>query len=97
MAVRIVEFSGDNLDLVDGLCLHPDDPHKMLEVMTPYMEARKVWLQDMVIKGLHLAVALGADEQKLGLMECVPIEQAAEAVRGANSLFINCLWVLPAG
>ncbi|HHY34859.1 MAG TPA: GNAT family N-acetyltransferase [Firmicutes bacterium] len=94
--IRIQEFRGDNPDLIDGLCLHPDDPEEMLEVMTPYMEARKRWLRETAGKGLRLAVALGPEGQKLGLMECVPIELAAEAVRGENSLFINCLWVLPA-
>ncbi|MEW6228989.1 MAG: GNAT family N-acetyltransferase [Bacillota bacterium] len=95
MTVRIVEFSGENPELVEGLCLHPSDPRKMLEVMTPYMEVRRRWLQGMVRKGLRVAVALGADGEKQGLVECVPVEWAAEPVSGEESLFINCLWVLP--
>lgn len=95
MTVRIVEFDGQNPDLVEGLCLHPEDPPEMLEVMTPYMEVRKQWLRDMAAKGLGVAVALGAAGEKLGLVEFVPIEWAAEPINGEGSLFINCLWVLP--
>lgn len=95
MTVRIVEFSGDSPELVEGLCLHPDDPPRMLRVMTPYMEQRKAWLQRMVDRGLRVAIALGEEGEKQGLMEYVPIEWAAEPVNGEGCLFINCLWVLP--
>ncbi|MDI7249774.1 MAG: GNAT family N-acetyltransferase [Bacillota bacterium] len=95
MTVRIVEFSGDHPELVEGLCLHPDDPPRMLRVMTPYMEQRKAWLRRMVDRGLRVAIALGEDGEKRGLLEYVPIEWAAEPVNGEGSLFINCLWVLP--
>lgn len=95
MAIRIVEFPGEAPQLVEGLCVHPDDPPRMLEVMTPYMEVRKRWLQDMAEKGLWVAVAVGTDGGKQGMVECVPIEWAAEPVSGEGSLFINCLWVLP--
>lgn len=93
--VRIVEFHGDDMGLIEGLCLLPDDPPEMLKVMTPYMEARKGWLQGMVRKGLWVAVALDADGEKQGLVECVPVKWAAEPISGEESLFINCLWVLP--
>lgn len=33
--IYIREFKGDNLDLVDGLCLHPDDPEEMLSRGSP--------------------------------------------------------------
>lgn len=92
---RIVEFPGEAPELVEGLCVHPDDPPMMLGVMTPYMNVRKRWLHDMAGKGLWVAVAFGADGEKQGLAECVPIEWAAEPVSGDGSLFINCLWVLP--
>ncbi|MDI7246963.1 MAG: GNAT family N-acetyltransferase [Bacillota bacterium] len=95
MNVRIEEWSVENPQLIEGLCLHPSDPRKMLEVMAPHMEARKRWLQGMAGKGLRVAVATGADGEKQGLVEYVPIEWAAEPVAGSGSLFINCLWVLP--
>ena len=30
-----------------------------------------------------------------GLIEYLPIEMALEPVKGENSLFINCIWILP--
>lgn len=52
MTIRIVEFSGENPELVDGLGLHPNDPPKMLRVMSPYMEVRKDWLRRMSMVGV---------------------------------------------
>lgn len=95
MTVRIEEWSVENSQLIEGLCLHPSDPKKMREVMGPHMEARKRWLQGMAGKGLRVAVATRADGEKQGLVEYVPIEWAAEPVEGDGALFINCLWVLP--
>jgi GNAT superfamily N-acetyltransferase len=31
----------------------------------------------------------------MGLLEYIPIEHAIDAVSGKNSLFINCMWILP--
>ena len=31
----------------------------------------------------------------MGLLEYIPIEYALEAINGENSLFINCMWILP--
>jgi GNAT superfamily N-acetyltransferase len=31
----------------------------------------------------------------MGLLEYIPIEHALEAISGENSLFINCMWILP--
>ncbi len=92
---RIVEFPDEAPELVEGPCVRPDDPPKMLGVMTPCMDVRKRWLHDVAEKGLWVAVAFGADGGKQGLAECVPIEWAAEPVSGDGSPFINCLWVLP--
>jgi len=93
--VRIVEFPGEAPEPAEGLCVHPDDPPRMLAVMTPYMDIRKRWLRGMAEKGLWIAVAVGADGERRGMIECVPVEWAAEPVDGEGSLFINCLWVLP--
>lgn len=95
MTLRIVEFPGEDPQLVEGLCLHPEDPPRMLRVMEPYMERRRAWLLRMADRGLRVAVAVGDDGEKRGLVEYVPIEWAAEPVRGHGSLFVNCLWVLP--
>jgi len=92
---RILEFRGGSTELMEGLCVHPHDPPKMREVMAPYMETRRKWLHRMAERGLWVAVAHGAQDEKQGLVECVPIEWAAEPVRGEGSLFVNCLWVLP--
>lgn len=31
----------------------------------------------------------------MGLLESIPIEYALEPIQGNNSLFINCIWILP--
>jgi GNAT superfamily N-acetyltransferase len=31
----------------------------------------------------------------MGLLESIPIEYALEPIQGINSLFINCIWILP--
>lgn len=48
------------------------------------------WAGDM----LHADLAVHGQVPK-GLLESVPIEFALEPVKGRNSLFIDCVWVLP--
>lgn len=48
------------------------------------------WAGDM----LHADLAVQGQVPK-GLLESVPIEFALEPVKGKNSLFIDCVWVLP--
>jgi len=48
------------------------------------------WAGDM----LHANLAVHGNVPK-GLLEFVPIELAPESVKGENSLFIDCVWVLP--
>jgi GNAT superfamily N-acetyltransferase len=43
---------------------------------------------------LHADLAVHGQVPK-GLLESVPIEFAPEPVKGKNSLFIDCIWVLP--
>jgi len=48
------------------------------------------WAGDM----FHSDLAVHGQVPK-GLLELVPIESAPEPVKGENSLFIDCIWVLP--
>ncbi|MFW9970913.1 MAG: GNAT family N-acetyltransferase [Candidatus Odinarchaeota archaeon] len=43
---------------------------------------------------LHSELAIHG-QVNMGLLEYVPIENALEPIDGKNSLFINCMWVLP--
>ena len=45
-------------------------------------------------KMLHSDLAVYG-QVPMGLLEYIPIEEALEPVEGNNSLFINCMWVLP--
>ncbi|MFX0076547.1 MAG: GNAT family N-acetyltransferase [Candidatus Hermodarchaeota archaeon] len=48
------------------------------------------WVGNM----LHSDLAIRG-QVPMGLLECVPIEFALEPIIGENSLFINCMWILP--
>jgi GNAT superfamily N-acetyltransferase len=50
-----------------------------------YKWAGKIRHSDLAING----------KVPMGLLECVPIEHALEPITGKNSLFINCMWILP--
>jgi hypothetical protein len=63
--------------------------------MKGHMEKRLEWIKGMLSKGLEILVALGSRKGKKGLIEYLPIELAPEPVMGENSLFIDCIWVLP--
>ncbi len=65
------------------------------EAMKEHMEKRLKWIEKMMPKGLEIIVALGPRKGRRGLIEYLPIEIAPEPVKGENSLFINCIWVLP--
>ncbi len=58
------------------------------------MEKRLRWIEEMMPNGLEIVVALGPRKSKRGLIEYLPIEIAPEPVKGENSLFVNCIWVL---
>ena len=62
--------------------------------MKEHMEKRLKWVEEMMPKGLEIIVALGPRKSKRGLIQYLPIETAPEPVKGGNSLFINCVWVL---
>jgi len=51
----------------------------------------------MMWKGLQVSVVFGGRQRRVpkGLVEYVPIEHAPEPVTGRNSLFMDCLWVVP--
>jgi GNAT superfamily N-acetyltransferase len=96
MYVREVE--ADELDFVAQVCLDPSVRAEWKQIMNPYMAKRKEWLKKMMKKGLGIAVAfqeVRGKESPKALIEYVPIEFAAEPVEGGNSLFINCIWVVP--
>lgn len=59
------------------------------------MEATRQWLADMAVRSLWVAVAVGPRGGKRGLIECAPVEFAPDPVTGRDSLFINCIWVVP--
>ena len=92
--MTIVEWQGGDTDILNDLCLLPNDPDAMRRVMCPHVSQRMAWLQRMAPSGLWVAVAFLSDGQKAGLIECVPIRRAAEPVEGGGGMFINCLWVL---
>jgi len=82
------------LPIVSYLCLWGVSK-KQKEAMKEYMEKRLKWIKEMWPKGLEIIVALSSRKGKRGLIEYMPIEVAPEPVKGKNSLFINCIWVLP--
>ncbi len=45
-----------------------------------------------MIKHSDLAIS---GKVPMGLLECIPIEHALEPIVGKDSLFINCMWILP--
>lgn len=67
----------------------------MQQVIGPCMQRRVLWAKGMRSSGLRIGVAFLPTGEKAGLVECVPLEHAAEPVSGPGGLFINCLWVLP--
>jgi len=82
------------LPYVSYLCLWGVSS-KQKEAMKEHMEKRLEWIQKMWPKGLEIVVALGPRKSKKGLIEYLPIEMAPDPVKGENSLWINCIWVLP--
>ncbi len=50
-----------------------------------YKWAGKIKHSDLAING----------KVPMGLLECIPIEHALEPIVGKDSLFINCMWILP--
>ena len=83
----------DELPYVSYLCLWGIS-RKQKEAMKEHMERRLKWIREMMPRGLHITVAFGPRKSKKGLIEYLPIELAPEPVKGENSLFINCIWVL---
>lgn len=82
------------LPIVSYLCLWGVS-RKQKEAMKEHMEKRLQWIKEMWPRGLEIILALSSGRGKRGLIEYVPIERAPEPVKGKNSLFINCVWVLP--
>jgi len=68
---------------------------KGLEILVALEKPRKdVIHYKWVGKMLHSDLAV-ENQVPMGLLEYIPIEQALEPVKGKNSLFINCIWILP--
>jgi len=68
---------------------------KGLEILLALEKPRKdVIHYKWVGKMLHSDLAV-QNQVPMGLLEYIPIEQALEPVKGKNSLFINCIWILP--
>ena len=88
------KISTKELPYISYLCLWGVGK-KQKEAMKDHMEKRLRWIEEMFSKGLEIIVALGARKSKKGLIEYLPIEVAPEPVKGENSLFIDCIWVLP--
>lgn len=83
----------DELPYVSYLCLW-GIRRKQKEAMKEHMEKRLQWIKEMMPKGLEIIAAFGPRKSKRGLIEYLPVEMAPEPVKGKNSLFINCIWVL---
>ncbi len=88
------KITADELPYVSYLCLWGVS-QKQKDAMKRHMATRLKWIEEMWSKGLAIVVALGPRKSKKGLIEYLPIEIAPEAVKGKNSLLINCIWVLP--
>ncbi|MFX1311792.1 MAG: GNAT family N-acetyltransferase [Promethearchaeota archaeon] len=68
---------------------------KGLEILVALEKPRKDIIHyKWVGKMLHSDLAID-NQVPMGLIEYIPIEQALEPVKGKNSLFINCIWILP--
>jgi hypothetical protein len=96
--MHVREVLADELDLVSSVCLDPSVRSEWKQIMEPCMVARKKWLKTMMTKGLEISVVFDSvrgQTHPTGLIEYVPIKYAAEPVEGGNSLFINCIWVIP--
>lgn len=93
--MSIHDVDAEELDLVEAICLDPSVSKKWKEAMAPCMEERKKWLRDMMKRGLGVTIALGPRGGKKGLIEYCPAEISSEPITGGNSLFINCMWVVP--
>lgn len=96
--MEVREISVDEFDLVSSVCLDPSVRSEWRQVMEPCMNARKKWLRIMMAKGLEVSVVFDKVRGQLlpmGLIEYVPIKYAVEPVEGRDSLFINCIWVVP--
>ncbi len=68
---------------------------KQKAAMKEHMERRLTWIEEMFQQGLEIVVALGPRKSRKGLIEYLPIDVAPEPVKGQDSLFLNCIWVLP--
>ncbi|MDH5448544.1 MAG: hypothetical protein OEY24_07660 [Candidatus Bathyarchaeota archaeon] len=88
------KITANELPYVSYLCLWGVSK-KQKEAMKGHMKRRLKWIEEMWSKGLEIIVALGPRKSKKGLIEYLPIEVAPEPVKGKNSLFIDCIWVLP--
>jgi GNAT superfamily N-acetyltransferase len=95
LVMSVHDVDAEELDLVEAICLDPSVPNRWKEAMAPCMMTRKEWLRAMMKRGLGVTVALGPRGGKKGLIEYCPIELASEPITRGNSLFINCMWVVP--
>jgi GNAT superfamily N-acetyltransferase len=93
--MSVHDVDAEELDIVEAICLDPSVSKKWKEAMASCMAARKDWLRTMMKKGLGVTIALGPRGGKNGLIEYCPVEIASEPIAGGNSLFINCMWVVP--
>ena len=52
---------------------------------------KKRWYDKMKDKGLRVKLALNDNDEAVGMIQYVPIEQSP--AKGTNLYFINCIWV----
>lgn len=79
----------------DRVCWIKKMMSKGLEILVAVEKPRKEEINyKWVGKMLHSDLAVQG-KVPMGLIEYIPIEHALEPVIGKNSLFINCMWVLP--
>ena len=93
--MSVHDLDAEEIGLVEAICLDPSVPKNWKKAMAPYMEHRKEWLRAMMKRGLGVTIALGPRGGEKGLIEYCPLELASEPITGGNSLFINCMWVVP--
>ncbi len=68
---------------------------KGLEILVAFEKPRKEKIHYKWVGNIHHSELAVQGRVPMGLIEFMPIEYALEPVEGKDSLFINCMWILP--
>lgn len=88
MRLKIVELTSLNIDQMypnsEGTFPHP--------VPTNIQDRRRAWIIEMLNKGFRHFSAFSETDEKVALVEYMPIEEALDNIVGENVNSIHCLW-----